>query len=678
MGAEICSNCSSPSGTQHDSARVSKPPAQDAGISAVNMAIQGVCGERYQVVSKLGTGAFGEVYKADDTLLNRTVAIKRIRLDSLADENETEDARRRFLREAQVAAQLQHSNIVTIFDIIAGPQLSLIVMEFVEGITLRRKLSSEKSLPLSETVQILSQVAEGLDHAHEHKVVHRDIKPANILISRSGAVKVADFGIAKAEFSKSHTATGSILGTPDYMSPEQARGETVDGRSDFFSLGSILYQCLAGETPFRSSNLTGILLRVVSDDPPPIDCDKLGLPSAVQTVLKRALAKNPAERFASGAEFTEALRSLPQGDGDGPVVTTDPTETTGEESTETKPDSVADSLMKEARSTTEIQPLLIALEKDKRRLCAAASPLLHFQNVSLTSEEAYILSRVDGQTRPADILSVSPVSEPETARALLGLIRTGLICFEGDQASQGAPAKDEPKESAAAPEPSVSDDKAQREIENLYELSQTQNDWQVLGVDQTASRKELKTAFQEKAFRYHPDRYARLKDAGFQKKLSFLFTRVSHAFAALSDRTETAPQLKKEKTPVAHTQPDEGKPSKGGGKPERASGIFRQAKTAFENKDYWRAIELCKEVVEIDESKAEYFHLLGAALSQNPKWTHDAEKNLRKAADLDPSRPEYPAALGKLYRSQGLRARAERAFKKVRAMDPDFPIDEKE
>jgi len=384
-GTEVCSNCSSPSEVQQDSPPASDSPATEAGISAVNMAIQGVCGDRYEILSKLGTGAFGEVYKADDSLLNRRVAIKRIRLDSLADEDEAEDARRRFLREAQVAAQLQHSNIVTIFDIIAGQQLSLIIMEFVEGVTLHCKLLKAKSLPLSETVQILSQVAEGLDHAHEHKVVHRDIKPANILISRSNVVKVTDFGIAKAEFAKSHTATGSILGTPDYMSPEQARGEAVDGRSDFFSLGSIMYQCLVGETPFNSPNLTGILIRVASDDPTPIDCEKLGLPSEVQTVLKRALAKDPAERFASGAEFAEALRSLPQVEGE-QAATTGPIEITAEESNETKPDSVADTLMKEARSTAEIQPLLIALKKDKRRLCVAASPLLHFQNVSLTSE----------------------------------------------------------------------------------------------------------------------------------------------------------------------------------------------------------------------------------------------------------------------------------------------------
>ncbi len=674
-GAELCSNCSSPTEIQGDVAQ-NESPNIDSGIWVVNTAIQATCGERYEILTKLGAGAFGEVYKAEDTLLNRTVAIKRIRLDSLADENENEDARRRFLREAQVAAQLQHPNIVTIYDIIASSQLSLIVMEFVEGITLRDKLASAKSLPLSETVQILSQVAEGLEHAHEHKVVHRDIKPANILISRLGVVKVTDFGIAKAEASSSHTASGSILGTPDYMSPEQARGEDVDSRSDFFSLGCIMYQCFAGETPFKSSNLTGVLLRVVSDDPTPIDYEALGLPMAVQTILERALAKDPAERFSSGAEFAKALCSLPQVDSGGQPVSTDRTEAIPEKPTEEKPDSVADTLMKEARSIAEIQPLLIALKKEKRRFHVAASPLLHFQNVSLTSEEAYILSRVDGQATPSDILAVSPVSEAETARALLGLIRTGLICFEEDKPPKKPVTKDAPKESSEQPKQATSDEKEKDELEKLYELAQNQNDWEVLGVSETASLEEIKRAYQERAFRFHPDRYARLKDADFQKKLSFLFTRVSHALAALTDRVKNGPPPEKEKNPVVEAKVvAEGQRSFVGEK-EHANSIFRQAQAAFEKQDFWLTIELCQKAVEMDESKAEYFYLLGSALSQNPKWVHDAEKNLRKATELDPSRPEYPAALGKLYISQGLRSRAKRTFEKVWAIDPGYPIDE--
>ncbi len=142
-------------------------------------------------------------------------------------------------------------------------------------------------------------------------MVHRDVKPANIMTTASGQVKVTDFGIAKIESSSSLTASGSLVGTPNYMSPEQARGEDVDGRADLFSLGCVLYECLAGQRPFRSSNLTGVLQAIVYDEPSPIDWEKVGLPAAVQTVVRGALAKDPSQRFASGAELVQALRSIP-------------------------------------------------------------------------------------------------------------------------------------------------------------------------------------------------------------------------------------------------------------------------------------------------------------------------------------------------------------------------------
>ncbi len=212
-----------------------KAPSEDKA-AILSQDIREVCGDRYQIDSVLGAGAFGEVYKALDTLLNRTVALKRIREDFFSNDDETEELRLRFLREAQVAAQLQHPNIVTIYDIISSPKMNLIVMEFIDGITLADKLKSEHALSLLETTRVLSQVTEALDHAHSQKVVHRDIKPANILISHKGLVKVTDFGTAKADSSSELTVAGSIMGTPDYMSPEQAKGGELDGRSDCFRL----------------------------------------------------------------------------------------------------------------------------------------------------------------------------------------------------------------------------------------------------------------------------------------------------------------------------------------------------------------------------------------------------------------------------------------------------------
>jgi serine/threonine protein kinase len=162
------------------------------------------------------------VYRARDTTLNRDVAIKRIRLDSLADESQIEEIKARFLRKAQVAAQLKHPHIVTIHDIVSTQRTSFIVMELIEGDTLQSMLQSEKRLSLSETIRILCEAAAALDHAHRNGVIHRDVKPANIMIETSGQIKVTDFGIAKTDSSGNITATGSILGTPNYMSPEQA------------------------------------------------------------------------------------------------------------------------------------------------------------------------------------------------------------------------------------------------------------------------------------------------------------------------------------------------------------------------------------------------------------------------------------------------------------------------
>src|SRR5687767_12885984 len=207
---------------------------------------------RYQIIKKLGAGAFGTVYKAKDKILGRMVAIKTIRLEGLAAAGAgLAELINRFKREAQVSAQLKHPNIVTIYDIGEANGTSYLAMEFIDGVGLDRVIAAGK-LPLERAASLGAQVADGLDFAHRHNVVHRDIKPANIMIEGGDRVKVTDFGIARVTDSVDNlTATGSLLGTPSYMSPEQARGATVDGRSDLFAVGCILYEMVAGKKAFR-------------------------------------------------------------------------------------------------------------------------------------------------------------------------------------------------------------------------------------------------------------------------------------------------------------------------------------------------------------------------------------------------------------------------------------------
>ena len=271
------------------------------------MTLGGLPGDRYRPVARLGAGAFGEVFRARDVLLGRDVAVKRIRLDSFAEPAQLEEVQQRFVREAQVAARLRHPNIVTVHDIVATGATSLIVMELVEGETLQSRLRARGRLDLPETIRVLGQVASALDHGHANQVVHRDVKPANIMVEPSGRVKVMDYGIAKLETAANLTSTGLIMGTPNYMSPEQARGLKVDGRSDLFSLGCVLYECLTGTRPFRAESVSGILVKILTEEPPPVDFRATGLPPQVGAVLSRAMAKEPSARYASGAEMIEAL-----------------------------------------------------------------------------------------------------------------------------------------------------------------------------------------------------------------------------------------------------------------------------------------------------------------------------------------------------------------------------------
>ncbi len=267
---------------------------------------------RYQVIKKLGAGAFGTVYKAKDKILGRMVAIKTIRLEGLAAAGAgLDELMDRFKREAQVSAQLKHPNIVTIYDIGETDGVSYIAMEFIDGVGLDRIIATAGQLPLERAALLGAQVADALDFAHKNGVVHRDIKPANIMIEPGDRVKVTDFGIAKVMESGDHlTMTGSLLGTPSYMSPEQAKGAALDGRSDLFAVGCILYEMLAGKKAFRGDSITGLIFKIITEEPPPLREMDPDVPEEMVRIIARALAKTTDARYQTGRELTDDLLAL--------------------------------------------------------------------------------------------------------------------------------------------------------------------------------------------------------------------------------------------------------------------------------------------------------------------------------------------------------------------------------
>lgn len=267
---------------------------------------------RYQVEKELGKGAMGIVYLGRDPKIGRQVAIKTMALSQNFEEDELDDARARFFREAETAGRLSHPNIVSIFDAGEEHDLAFIAMEFVGGHDLTRHTKANALLPVVDVLRHIADAAEALDYAHQQGVVHRDVKPANLmLVERSNTVKVMDFGIARITDS-SKTKTGMVLGTPSYMSPEQLAGKKVDGRSDLFSLGVTLYQLLTGALPFQADSLATLMYRIANETPAPATTLRPDLPAGVSPILDRAMSKPLERRYALGAEFSAELRVLLQ------------------------------------------------------------------------------------------------------------------------------------------------------------------------------------------------------------------------------------------------------------------------------------------------------------------------------------------------------------------------------
>jgi serine/threonine-protein kinase len=263
---------------------------------------------RYQIVSELGRGSMGVVYQGFDPVIGRTVAIKTMLTEGLGPA-EFEEFKARFQREAQAAGVLTHPNIVTVYDFGEDSGVLFLAMEFLEGKSLQALVEEQGILPVETIIPMYEQVCAALDHAHVHKIVHRDVKPANVMILESGLVKMTDFGIAKM-MSMGMTQAGQILGTPNYMSPEQVKGRQVDGRSDIFSLGVILYELVTGEKPFGGQNITTVIYKIINENPiPPRELDAT-IPLGLSYVIQKALAKSADERYQTCRELAEDLKNF--------------------------------------------------------------------------------------------------------------------------------------------------------------------------------------------------------------------------------------------------------------------------------------------------------------------------------------------------------------------------------
>lgn len=264
---------------------------------------------RYQITDKLGEGAMASVYKAYDPSIDRSLVIKFLHAELCQDA----EYRMRFLREAKAAGMLQHPNIVTVFDVGEIESRPYIAMELLDGGPLSDGLPEGKTLPVRDVLIIGLQLARALDYAHSRGIYHRDIKPSNIIrLSGGSTIKLADFGIAHmaSQSVSGHTRVGTVMGTPHYMSPEQAAGEKVDARSDLWSVGVILYQLLTGERPFDANSVVALVYRITKDNPKPIAELRKDVPAGLRRVVARCLNKQPEKRFQTGQELADALTKV--------------------------------------------------------------------------------------------------------------------------------------------------------------------------------------------------------------------------------------------------------------------------------------------------------------------------------------------------------------------------------
>jgi len=261
---------------------------------------------RYEILDKLGEGAMGVVYRARDQSLGRVVALKMLSAELSGEE----ELLQRFQREAEAVGRLSHPNIVTVYDVGDAEGQLYMAMELLEGDDLRSLIERRVHVPLADRVRILQKICEGVAYAHSRGVVHRDIKPANILVTSDGRVKLLDFGLARVATRSTITRQGVILGTPDYMAPEQAMGKGTDRRSDAFSAGAVFYELLTGAKPFKGKTLHGVLYQIISEEPAPLLTVNPDLPAQLASIVHGMLRKDPEKRYASLEELGRALQDI--------------------------------------------------------------------------------------------------------------------------------------------------------------------------------------------------------------------------------------------------------------------------------------------------------------------------------------------------------------------------------
>ncbi len=280
-------------------------------------------GRRYEILERVGGGGWAVVYRASDTYLGRPVAVKVLRAQYAADEEFV----RRFRREAQAAASLSHPNVVGVYDVGEEGDTYYIVMEYVDGVTLRQRIEAEGPLPVGEAIRIAAQILDALEHAHTNNIVHRDIKPHNILVTRSGRVKVTDFGIARAATTATLTHTGSIVGSAHYFSPEQARGGFTGVKSDLYSVGVVLYEMLTGQVPFNGESPISVAIKHIQEQPLAPSQLNPSIPPELEAMILRAMEKEQARRYQSAREMLEELNRISKDRTEGPGEVPGPAET---------------------------------------------------------------------------------------------------------------------------------------------------------------------------------------------------------------------------------------------------------------------------------------------------------------------------------------------------------------
>ncbi|MBD3413209.1 MAG: protein kinase [Candidatus Aminicenantes bacterium] len=264
---------------------------------------------KYKIIDVLGKGAMGIVYKAMDPDIDRVVAIKAIRFDLVSEETDLDEMMIRFIREARSAGKLIHPNIATIYDVVKSENMTYIVMQYIEGDSLQKVISSGKKMPLEKAVHLIAQICDALDYAHKNGIIHRDIKPANILMDKEGTPYLVDFGIARVETS-TITQTGRTVGTPSYMSPEQVMGKKVDKCSDIFSLGVLLYEILTGKRPFHGDSITTVIYKIINEEPFASTEIKKSLPSGFESIISKALQKEPQKRYQTCSQLKQELQAI--------------------------------------------------------------------------------------------------------------------------------------------------------------------------------------------------------------------------------------------------------------------------------------------------------------------------------------------------------------------------------